>query len=727
MTGKQYSDYRLFKREPQDDSKYCGSRTAQIWAALDRCESLLERSAAERIDPQRVIELESALRDAQAELGQMRDSTLWRIGSKAHRFSNRVPAVVRRQLRRVAKSVYWLLTPHKIAARIRYRQASRQTSSAEADSPTRSASPPIFGQGGYFRFVPGAKSPLAHDAGQYSLAQEPHGYTYIPPRRPERLGQALHTLKRLPQFSLVVPVFNTPLDVFQSMIASVQAQWYPFWELILVDDCSTALNVPESTRSLVGVDERVHVMTLTGNHGISEATNIGLAAARGEYIVFLDHDDELTPDCLFELAKAINRDNPDYLYSDEDKITSSGVFTEPSFKPDWSPETLMSMMYSCHVSCVRRDLLVEVGFLRKEFDGSQDWDLILRVTERAEKITHIPKVLYHWRIIPGSAAATVDAKPYAIEAGKRAREDALKRRGLTGTLKAVDERSFWFRTVYAVQGSPKVSIIIPSKNNKSVLEACITSILANTRYRQFEVIIMDNGSDDVATVVYLSELGQNSQIAVIRDASAFNWSALSNKGAKNATGKIFLFLNDDTEVRTPEWLEEMVGYAQLGHVAAVGAKLVYPDTNKVQHQGVVVLDSGPAHALQYLRGEAPGPFARNRVEFNYIGVTGACLMITKEKFERLRGFNEEFAVAYNDVDLCFRAVKAGWYNVVCQGAELIHHESISRGSDFLDDAKFQRLTMDRKRLYRLHPEFFLSDPFHNTNLHPNDTCYQITQ
>lgn len=576
-----------------------------------------------------------------------------------------------------------------------------------------------------FEFLPSGGQALTQDAGRYCLTVDTQNYVYIPPRRPEALGRQISALKMLPQFSIVVPVFNTPTEIFRSMIASVQAQWYPYWELILVDDCSTTLNVVEITQSIAGIDDRIRIRRLTQNKRISDATNIGLAEASGDYVVFLDHDDELTPDCLFELAKAIDCDNPDYLYSDEDKITRSGTFAEPFFKPDWSPDTLMTMMYTAHVSCVRRELLLKVGFLRKEFDGSQDWDLILRVTEWSQKVTHIPKVLYHWRVIPGSAADVVDAKPYAIDSGKRAREDALRRRGLDGTVQPVIGASSRFRIVYAVQGSPKVSIVIPSKNNAPVLKRCVESILYATRYRNCEFIILDNGSTERATLTYLSELHEQVHTTVIRDAAPFNWSALNNTGARNSTGDLLLFLNDDTEVVTPGWLEEMIGYAQLDHIGAVGAKLLYPPGEIVQHNGVVSIYSGPGHSFGRSSRNAPGPFERNLVEFNCIAVTGACLMISKEKFEHLNGFNEAFPVAYNDVDFCFRAIEHGWFNLVCQGAELLHHESLSRGSDFLDSAKMRRLTSDRKRLYQVHPDFFLADPFYNVNLHPNDVQYGV--
>lgn len=514
-------------------------------------------------------------------------------------------------------------------------------------------------------------------------------------------------------FSIVTPTWNTPPALLQAMLQSVQDQWYPHWELILADDASTSDATKKALAAIA--DPRVKVLTTSDNGGISEATNRAIAEARGDYIVFLDHDDALSVDCLYELASAIAKTDADYLYSDEDKISPDGRHFEPFFKPDWSPDTLMSIMYTCHVSCVRRSLLAKTGLLRRDYDGSQDWDLVLRIAEKAERIVHIPRVLYHWRVNPGSAAGDADAKPYAIDAGRRARIDALARRGLSGALETIEEARGFFRVRPHVQGSPLISIIIPSKNNGAVLSNCLTSIRGKSTWANYELILIDNGSDDEATLAMLEEQ-QSLGTTVIRHDAPFNYSKINNIGVGSARGELLLFLNDDTEVVTPDWLERMAGFAQLGHIGAVGAKLLYPGNGLVQHVGVINIGPGPVHALQYAEAAHPGPFLRNVLEYNWLAVTGACLMVARDKFDAVGGFDENLPVAYNDVDLCMRLVEAGYYNLVTPAVRLLHYESISRGNDLDDPAKLARLDADREKLYAAHPHFRRRDPFYNVNL-----------
>ncbi|MCL4628953.1 glycosyltransferase family 2 protein [Burkholderia multivorans] len=385
----------------------------------------------------------------------------------------------------------------------------------------------------------------------------------------------------------------------------------------------------------------------------------------------------------------------------------------------------MSTMYTCHVSCVRRTLQQSIGGLRSEFDGSQDWDFVLRVTEKAKKISHVRKVLYHWRVIPASVASDLNAKPYAVDAGRRARESALERRGLVGSLEPVPQLPGYFRTRYIPRGEPKVSIIIPSKNNGDVLRRCVDSIFAKSTYKNFEIIIMDNGSTDAKTVELLNKMGMLSGVRVICHDSPFNYSEINNIGVSHMTGDFIVFLNDDTEVLSSHWLEDMIGYAQLDHVGAVGAKLIYPGGRKIQHAGIVNLSTGPVHAFLQMDADSPGYFARNLLEYNWIGVTGACLMVRRDKFHSVGGFDEDFPVAYNDVDLCFRLIKAGLYNVVCPAVELVHYESMSRGRDDMTNDKRRRLVNDRNRLYLKHPDLFMFDPFHNHNLDQSDINFMI--
>lgn len=570
---------------------------------------------------------------------------------------------------------------------------------------------------------PGGDQLTAVEAGIYEWAAQSPGYTYIAPRRPRDLEQHIAELRSQPVFSILVPLYNTPPALLQAMIRSVVTQWYPHWELILVDDKSPD---PKLRASLEQIDDpRIKVHLSEQNQGISGATNQALHMAGGDYVVFLDHDDELTEDCLYELALCIDRDGADFVYSDEDKIGPDGRLVDPFFKPGWSPDTLMSLMYTCHVSCVRRTLALEVGGLRPEYDGSQDWDFVLRVTERTDHIAHVPKVLYHWRMIPGSTAATFDAKPQALDAAVRLRLDALRRRGLEGECETVEGLPAYQRVRYHVTGNPKVSIIIPSKNNGETLRNCVKSIRERSSYRHVEVVVVDNGSSVPDTLSYLEELALTVGSKVVPHDAPFNFSELCNVGARAATGDFLLFLNDDTEVISGDWLERMLGYAHLSHVGAVGAKLLYPQTLRVQHAGVICIADGPSHAFLGANGDDPCYYARNMLESNWLAVTGACLLVERVKFDRVGGFDETFPVAYNDVELCYRLVEAGYFNVVCPAARLLHYESMSRGLDHQSSEKMVRLRADKRRLDARHPRFFMNDPFFNPNLHPNDVMFSI--
>lgn len=548
-------------------------------------------------------------------------------------------------------------------------------------------------------------------------------YTYVPPAPPPQLEARIAALSYRPLFSIVVPLYNTPLDLLAKLVASVQAQWYRDWELILVDDASPKAEVRAAASALD--DPRIVNLFLSENSGIAGATNAGIAAAKGEYVVFLDHDDELTADCLYELARCAVRNDADFIYSDEDKIAPDGRFVEPFFKPDWSPDTLMSLMYTCHVSCIRKSLLVKVGLLRPEYDGSQDWDLVLRVTEQTTKIFHVPKVLYHWRIIPGSTSGEFDAKPAALVAAKQLRLDALRRRNVDGMIEDLGPGSAYSRVRYFVSGSPLISIVIPSKNNPAVLRKCLESILTLTTYEAYEIVVVDNGSTDEAALSYLSSLADQPRVKTLVQDRPFNFSELCNTGARAGSGEILLFLNDDTEILNGDWLDRMAGYAQRSHVGAAGAKLLYPNSLRVQHAGVVNIAPGPSHAFLGAGREEPGYYARSLLEYNWIAVTGACLMVERAKFDAVGGFDESFPVAYNDIDLCYRLLKHGYFNVLVPAVELLHYESLSRGIDHISEEKRKRLQFDKQRLDLAHPEFYLHDPFYNENLNPSDVGFKL--
>jgi GT2 family glycosyltransferase len=642
----------------------------------------------------------------QQQLEMIKMSTSWRATTALRYIGARLPTPLRRQLRRVLKAAWWTVTPWKMPARIRFLRHRKAVTAL----PVRNG--PVIAS------VPSNDALADVAPNHFALTSDARHYTYIPPAPPENLREQLTAMSTRPWFSIVVPVYNTPPNLLNKLVASVLAQWYPYWELILVNDNSPQEQVRVDLNALM--DPRIVIIHLCENKGISGATNEGMSRAIGDYIVFADHDDELTANCLYELACCIQRESPDYIYSDENKIAENGQFVQPHFKPDWSPDTMMSSMFTCHVSCVRRELIAAVGGLRSEYDGSQDWDFILRITEKTSRIVHIPKILYHWRIIPASVASDLMAKPYASDAGKRAREDALARRGLDGWMEPVENLPGYFHTVYRLHGEPKISIVIPSKNNYKILKQCLDSIQSKTVYQNFQVIVIDNGSTDADTLRYLGSLRHTDErITVLPHDKPFNFSELCNLGAAQSDGELLLFLNDDTEVLTPDWLERLGGYAQLPHVGAVGAKLLYPDREHVQHVGVVNLLNGPDHAFLGADANDPGYFARAALEYDWLAVTGACLMVDRAKFEQAGGFDEGLPIAYNDVDLCFRLVEHGFYNMVSPAVKLVHHESYSRGQDHQDPIKLARLRRDRETLYFKHPRFYAHDPFHNPNLAPN--------
>lgn len=548
-------------------------------------------------------------------------------------------------------------------------------------------------------------------------------YCYIPPRRGDAVEKELAGFASRPLISIITPVYGVDPCYLEALIESVRCQWYPHWELILVEDAGPN----DATRIYLESlnDERIKVRLCEQNGGISRASNIALEMASGEYVAFLDHDDELTPDALYEVVKAINTYDPDFIYSDEDKIDTAGNFSMPFFKPDWSPEALMSIMYTCHLGCMRRSLVTELGGFRPKFDGAQDYDLVLRLSERSQRIHHIPRVLYHWRTLPTSTAAGLDAKPYACDATRRLKEDALIRRGLSGAVEAVVEMPGQFRVNYYPEGKPKVSIIIPSRDNVAVLRRCIESIQRKTAYSNYEIVLIDNQSVTEDALVYFQMMDKEPGVRVLRYPLPFNYSAINNMGAREAVGDYLLFLNDDTEVLSIDWLERLLGFAQLPHMGAVGAKLLFPEGGGIQHCGVLNLAAGPGHAFYAGPPQAPLYFGRNILEWNWLAVTGACLMVARSKFDSVDGFDELLPVAYNDVDLCWRLHDKGWRNVVCNAVSLIHYESVSRGLDHEDPVKFARLGRDRRQLYRKHPKYFMQDPYFNKNLHAGSVNFLV--
>ena len=672
------------------------------------------------------------------ELRAIHASRSWRAMVRLQRVTSRVPVGLRRQLRRVLKAVWWCATPWRLPARMRFLrerravQMWRQQDALHAASEVTHLAPeipdvgsPVPGGRRSISFVPTSDSALGATDGYYELSHGDQRYTYIPPRQPTNLEHELAIMSRAPRFSIVVPVYNTPSGLLDKLLHSVLAQWYPHWELILVNDNSSLEHVVNDLDRLS--DPRINVVHLAENKRIALATNEGIARASGDFIVFTDHDDELTPDCLYQLACCVERENPDFIYSDEDKIDEGGRYVQPFFKPGWSPDTMMSTMYTCHVSCVRRELVNELGGLRPEYDGCQDWDFILRVMEKTDRIAHVPKVLYHWRIIPASVASSLDAKPHVIEASKRAREDAMARRGLNGVMEVVEEIPGYFRAVYQLQGEPCVSIIIPSKNNHRMLKQCIDSIESKSTYRNFEIVIIDHGSTDPLTMQYVEGLRGNARVKVLSYGKAFNRATINNLGVRASRGELVIFLDDSVEVLVQDWLERMGAYAQLPHMGAVGAKLLYPGGQVVQHAGIVNLSTGPGYAFAGLPAKGHGYFARAVLEYNWLAVTGACLMVERSKFERIGGFDEGFAASCHDTDLCFGLVEAGYYNLVSPAVKLVNHGPYGFGSDEASPERQVELKREMQALYQKHPWFYQYDPFYSPNLASNDVCFGLPQ
>jgi O-antigen biosynthesis protein len=549
-------------------------------------------------------------------------------------------------------------------------------------------------------------------------------YSYSEPQPPRGLHARLSKMAAAPVFSIIFPVHNASAGHLELALRSVMAQWYPEWQLILIEeDDSADLGAFILKEGIV--DPRMRIVRLHRDTGIAGARNAGLKLAEGTFVVFLDHTGELTVDCLYELARCIAEENADFVYSDEDEISAFRDYGLPHFKPGWSPDTLMSLMYTGQIACIRRSLLEDVGGMRPELEGSEDWDLVLRVTEKTQRISHIPKVLYHRRMMSVSSVPRLVAEPYLLDASRRVRTEALARRGLSGNVEPVPEARGHFRVRYQLKGNPLISIIVPTRDNEKLLRSCIASILERTCYRRFEIIVLDNGSVAPDAVGYLTSLAAVGAASVIRHDAPFNFSELNNIGARAAAGDLLLFLNDDTEVLQGDWLERMGGFAQLSHIGAVGAKLLYPDGDLVQHAGVLNLEGGPVHAFINAHRDDVGYFMRNVLEYNWLAVTGACLMVERKKFESVGGFAETLPVAYNDIDLCFRLHDRGYFSVVVQAVNLIHKESASRGLDELQPDRRLRLRRDLARLYEKNPKYFRYDPFHNPNLLCNSTNFEF--
>ncbi len=494
------------------------------------------------------------------------------------------------------------------------------------------------------------------------------------PQEVKAMQKEARSFSVAPLISIITPVFNTPVDWLKAAVDSVCAQAYEQWELILIDDSSTDAKTLAALPGIAALDSRIRLLRRETTGGISAASNEGLAAAAGDWIGLLDHDDFLEPDALFQTARLL-QSNPeaDLIYSDEDKLTEKG-FDSPLFKPDWSPDFFLSYNYLCHFITVRRSLVAEVGGFRAEFDGAQDYDLLLRVSEKTQRIHHVPRVLYHWRRTNTSTADNIRRKPNALEAGRKAVEEHLHRMRQRAHV-VVDWRTHAYRVKREILEPQKISIIIPARDGIPFLARCIDSLTSNTSYPNYEIVIVDNESTSPEARDYFARTPHR----VLPFQGPFNFSALNNFAVEETDAPWLLFLNNDVEINDGEWLSLMAEHVQRPEVGAVGGRLLFPDET-VQHAGVVVGVGGIAqHAFRGFPAENPGVARQLQVIRNYSAVTGACLLTRREVFEEVGGFDEErLPVTFNDVDLCLKIRRAGYLIVYTPFAKLYHHESATR-------------------------------------------------
>ena len=521
-----------------------------------------------------------------------------------------------------------------------------------------------------------------------------------------------------PLISVVMPTYNTNPELLRQTIQSVRNQLYPNWELCIADDFSTNEQVREVIQAEAKEESRIRFVFRAANGHISEATNSALELATGSYVAFLDHDDLLSQNALFEVAKVINN-NPDVgiIYSDEDKINEDDYRYDPYFKPDWNPDLFLGQNFINHLSVYKLELIKKIGGLRVGYEGAQDWDLAFRVIEQIVdgKIVHIPKILYHWRATPGSTAKDITQKDYIAKAQGKVLDEHFSRTGQSVKLENI-LNAFWKIEYEIPKPSPLVSIIIPTRNQKMILEKCIDSLTSLTDYEPYELLVVDNGSDEEETLQYLEKLKADPRITVLDYPWPFNYSAINNFAVKKARGAVLCLLNNDIEIINGDWLKIMVSLAVRPETGAIGAKLLYPD-HRIQHAGVILGLGGVAGHAYLLKDENYiGQMGRALLMQNYSAVTAACMVVEKAKYEQVGGFNEnELKIAFNDIDFCIRLMQAGYRNVWTPEAKLIHHESVSRGFDDTPD-KQERFKSEINYMKETWGEILENDPAYNPNL-----------
>jgi len=543
-------------------------------------------------------------------------------------------------------------------------------------------------------------------------------YIYHQPILTDSIQNEIQNFQKKPLISVVMPVYNVDPKWLRLAVESLENQWYDNWEICIADDKSTNQETVEFLKSLN--DAKIKIVFMEKNQNISGASNEALKLASGEFIALMDNDDELTADALYEVVKAINEQNAEFIYSDEDKLELDGTYSEPHFKPDFAPDMFLSQNYLSHLGVIKKELIDKVGGWSIGLEGAQDYDLYLKVLEHTDKIVHISKVLYHWRKIPGSTAAEFSEKSYAQEAGRKALENAMQRRNIIATAKN-GLTNGTYKVDYKIVGEPLVSIIVPFKDKPELLKMCVESILNKSTYRNFEIIGISNNSEGEETFSEMKRLESlDKRVHFYEYNVPFNYSDINNYAVKTyANGEHIIFLNNDIEIITPSWIEELLMYSQQENVGAVGAKLYFPN-DTIQHAGLVLApftDHSIMSIYRTLQKDEYGYVSRAKCVNNYLAVTAACLMCKKNLFLEVNSFDEkENAIAYNDVDLCLNFYEKGYRNVWTPYCEAYHYESVSRGYEE-SLQQIERREQEKFFLKKKHQVVFENyDPCYNKNL-----------
>lgn len=529
----------------------------------------------------------------------------------------------------------------------------------------------------------------------------------------------IETFSLNPKISIILPIYKTPVKLLKQAIDSVKKQLYENWELCIADDFSESNELKKLLEKYQAEDERIKVVFRESNGHISAASNSALDLATGSLVGLLDHDDELREHALYLIVAELNN-NPhvQFFYTDEDKINSFGFRFNPYFKSDWNPELLLTQNYICHFTVCSTELVRKVGGFRKGFEGAQDWDLILRVTDCLEpsQIKHIPHIAYHWKVVEGSTAGGTDNKPYVLKAQKKAVEEHLSRTSRNGEVEIRKDISHLKIRFKVPSPEPRITLVMPTKDQPRLLSQCVMSILDKTIYQNYHILIVDNGSKEEDTFELFDELKKTGKVSVLRDDGEFNFARINNEAVKTTDSEYVGFLNNDLEVISPHWLEEMMSYACQQPIGAVGARLLYPN-GLLQHGGVLLGIGGVAgHSHKGRLREDPGYFNRAILPHDVSGVTAACLVMKRSIFDEIKGFDQEnLAVAFNDVDFCLRIRELGYRIVYTAYAELFHHESASRGYETTPE-KYARFEKETEYMKKRWGAKLKEDPYYNPNL-----------